>query len=193
MIPQAPFVSRKWLPQEMPTTYNSPTLSANRYPVEVFIMQRFLVPLDGSGLAEQALAIAKDLAARLNGSLHLVRVVTISRQLAAAAMPGPGGMETMAGVDMEAIDRAIEAETQDARQYMERQAQRLRLEGLKVEWEVRQGLPADEIKEACKAHNVDCIVITTHGRSGIGRVVFGSVSDRVIREAGVPVLVIRPR
>ncbi|MBI4311305.1 MAG: universal stress protein [Chloroflexi bacterium] len=156
-------------------------------------MQRFLVPLDGSHLAEQALPYAKEFVSKMAGTLYLVRVVTISRQLAAASMVGPGGMESMATVDVGAIDKAIELETQEARTYLSQQSERLQREGLRVEWEVRQGIPADEIREAVKAHNIDAVIITTHGRSGLGRVVFGSVSDRIIRDTHVPVIVIKPK
>ena len=156
-------------------------------------MQNFLVPLDGSPLAEQALPYAKERALRLDGTVFLVRVVTTSRQLIASSMAGYGGMEVVTAVDVEAIDRAIELETKDASDYLAQQSQRLQNEGLRVEWEVRQGIPADEIIECAKAHNIDVIVITTHGRSGLGRLVFGSVCDRVIRVGGIPVLVINPK
>ena len=154
-------------------------------------MQRFLIPLDGSALAEQALPYAKELASQLSGTLFLIRVVTISRQLAAASMSGAGGLEGMSTMDMDAIDQAIELEAKEAQAYLTDKAQELEAEGLRVEWGVRQGVAADEIIEKAKQSNIDAIVITTHGRSGLGRLVFGSVSDRVIREAGVPVMVIK--
>ncbi|MBI4338479.1 MAG: universal stress protein [Chloroflexi bacterium] len=155
-------------------------------------MQRFLVPLDGSELAEQALPRAKDLATRLSGTLFLVRVVTISRHLAASGMTGPGGPETIPALDIQAMNQAIDLQTREAREYLAQQSEKLQQEGLRVEWEVRQGFPAEEIIHCAKAHNVDVIVITTHGRSGLGRLVFGSVFDRVMREAGIPILVISP-
>lgn len=153
---------------------------------------RYLVPLDGSPLAEQALSYAQQWVARNDSSLFLVRVVTIARQLAAASMSGPGGIDTMP-LSMEAVNAAIDLENKESQEYLTKKGQELRKAGFKVEWEVRQGIPADEIIAAARAHNIDVIVITTHGRSGLGRVVFGSVADRVIRESGIPVLVIRPK
>lgn len=154
-------------------------------------MQSFLVPLDGSDLAKEALPYAKNLASRLSGAIHLIRVVTVSRQLAAAGMAGSGGIDAMSTVDMEAIDEAIEAEVKEARSYLTELSRQLEAEGLKVQWEVRQGVAADEIIECARENGIDVIVITTHGRSGFARLVFGSVSDRVIREAGIPVMVVK--
>jgi nucleotide-binding universal stress UspA family protein len=153
---------------------------------------RYLVPLDGSALAEQALPYARERAARNDNSILLVRVVTIARQLAASSMSGPGGMDAMP-VSMEAINTAIDLENRESREYLAKKSEELQKAGLQVEWEVRQGIPADEIIASARAHNIDVIVITTHGRSGLRRVVFGSVSDRIIRESGIPVLVINPK
>ncbi len=157
-------------------------------------MTKYLVPLDGSELAEQALPYAKERIARLPGSsLVIVRVVNTARQLASAAMSSGIGMETPSPLSMDAIDAAVQAEKQEAQQYLERKAMQLRLEGLQVEWAVREGTAAEEIIGAAKDHSTEVIVITTHGRSGIGRVVFGSVADKVIRDGGIPVLVIKAK
>ena len=155
-------------------------------------MQRILVPLDGSALAEAALPQATDLASRLSGSIFLVRAVPLARQRATAILAGSGGMEAMSTVDVAAIDEALELQTQEARTYLEEEAGALKEKGIAVEWEVRQGVPADEIIACAQENNIDLIAISSHGRSGIGRLVFGSVCDRVMREAGIPVLVIKP-
>ncbi|MBI2172243.1 MAG: universal stress protein [Chloroflexi bacterium] len=153
---------------------------------------QYLVPLDGSDLAEQALPYARERAALNDGSILLVRVVTVARQLAAASMTGAGGIDAMP-ISMEAINAAIDLEQKESLEYLALKGEEIRKAGLKVEWEVRQGIPADEIIASARAHNIDVIVITTHGRSGLGRVVFGSVADRIIRQSGIPVLVIGPK
>ncbi|MFC1935507.1 universal stress protein [Chloroflexota bacterium] len=155
-------------------------------------MQRILVPLDGSQLAEAILPYAKELALRLSATIYLMRVVPLARQLAAASFAGSGGIDGMSALDTKAIDEAVALQVQEARTYLEEQAQKLQAEGLKVEWNVRQGTAAEEIIQYAQASNIDLIAISSHGRSGLGRLVFGSVCDRVMRDAGIPVLVIKP-
>ena len=154
-------------------------------------MQRILVPLDGSPLAEEVLPYAQELASRLSGAVYLVSVVPLARQLAATGFTGAGAIDGVPAMDIKAIDDAVAIQMKEARAYLEGQAQRLQGEGLTVEWDVRQGAVADEIIECARANNIDIIAISSHGRSGVRRLVFGSVSDRVIREAGIPVLVIK--
>ena len=155
-------------------------------------MRRILVPLDGSDLAEAALPHAKELASRLSSSIHLLRVVPLARQLAVSSFAGSGGIDGMPGLDVKAIDEAVEARLEEAMVYIEEQGKKLRQEGVSVEWEVRQGTAAEEILECAKNNDIDLIAISTHGRSGLGRLVFGSVFDSVMRGAGIPVMVIKP-
>jgi nucleotide-binding universal stress UspA family protein len=63
--------------------------------------------------------------------------------------------------------------------------------GAKLQTEVMMGKPADSLAEYAEKNGVDLIVIATHGRSGVSRWVFGSVADRVMRSACVPVLMVR--
>ena len=63
---------------------------------------------------------------------------------------------------------------------------------VKVSAEVADGSPAHVILEIARSHDVTVIAMSTHGRSGLGRVVFGSVSDAVVRNSHLPVLLIRP-
>ena len=106
-------------------------------------MRRILVPLDGSDLSEAALPHAKELASRLSSSIYLVRVVPLARQLAASSFAGSGGIDGMPGLDVKAIDEAVEARLQEARVYIEEQGKKLQQEGISVEWEVRQGAAAE--------------------------------------------------
>ena len=154
-------------------------------------MQRFLVPLDGSELAETALPYARELASQFSGTIYLVRVVLLPGQLAAASLGGSGGIDGMSALDIKAIDEAVALQMEDASSYLEEQAQKLQNAGLKVEWEVRQGTPAEEIVQSAQAKEIDLIAISSHGRSGLGRLVFGSVCDRVMRDSGIPVLVLK--
>ncbi len=156
-------------------------------------MQKILVPLDGSDLAEAALPRAIELAKPFSATLHLVRVVPLARQMAASSLAGAtGGMDGMSAADIEAIEDAVALQTQEAESYLDEQAQSLRGQGFTVETGTRQGSAADEIIEYAHSNDIDMIAISSHGRSGLGRLVMGSVCDKVMREAGVPVLVIKP-
>ena len=82
---------------------------------------------------------------------------------------------------------------QEAEAYVQGVAQRLRTEGMKdVETSVWYGAPAFAIVEAARAQRVDLIVMTSHGRGGLGRAVFGSVAESVLRGTTTPILVLRP-
>ncbi|HEX7901857.1 MAG TPA: universal stress protein [Planctomycetota bacterium] len=70
-------------------------------------------------------------------------------------------------------------------------AARFRLEGIEATTLVEPGNPVDTILEACKSRAVDLAVMSTHGRSGLSRLVLGSVTEEVLRHARVPLLVVR--
>ena len=65
--------------------------------------------------------------------------------------------------------------------------------GLPVRGLVLAGYPAEEILKAAKTHHADMIVMGTHGRTGIDRIIFGSVAEKVVTSAACPVLTVKPR
>jgi len=137
-------------------------------------LDTILVPLDGSFLAEAALPQAIDLAGTSGARLLLLR--------AAEAHTLPGADPTEAQV------RVVE----EAEAYLAEVAGRLATYGLrKVESSVWYGPAARAIVEAASFHSVDLIVMTTHGRSGIGRLILGSVAESVLRGTTRPILLIR--
>jgi nucleotide-binding universal stress UspA family protein len=85
----------------------------------------------------------------------------------------------------------VEARQIDAEEYLAPLAVELRNKGVRVETRVRRGQPADEIIAAARATGADLIAMSTHGRSGLGRLVFGSVAEAVLRQAGIPVFLLR--
>ncbi len=141
-------------------------------------VRQIVVALDGSGLAEAALPEAERFARTMDASLLLVRAVVPPAMLYGAQFM-PGGLPV--------LDR-LEA---DAKQYLERTAERIRKSGLKVGVAVTVGAPADVILNASREDGAGLIAMTTHGRSGLNRWILGSVADAVVRHGGVPVLVIR--
>jgi len=83
------------------------------------------------------------------------------------------------------------ARTRDAEEYLAPIAAELRGRGIDATWEVGRGTAATAILDAGKAFGADVIAMGTHGRSGLGRLLFGSVAEQVLRHGSVPVLLIR--
>jgi nucleotide-binding universal stress UspA family protein len=138
-------------------------------------LDKILVPLDGSPVAERALATAVDLAGTLDARILLLR--------AAQAHTLPGVDPTEAEVKV-----VREAET-----YLDEAKARLATSGAgDVETAVWYGPAAVAIIEAAQFHHVSLIVMTTHGRTGIGRLILGSVAESVLRGTATPILILRP-
>ena len=139
---------------------------------------RILVPLDASPFATRVLPFATTLAAHAGGSLHLLGV---HRDVLPPSAP-PGAAAMIA----EANRHACEALTD----YLERIGRELRDEGARVATEVRTGIPDLEILAAVGNAGCDLITMATHGRGGFRRAWLGSVADRVVRHADIPVLLV---
>ncbi len=145
--------------------------------------RHILVPLDGSHLAEQVLPHAKALASLDPGArLTLLRAVppiyptTIEYS----------GVFTVTNDTLPAIER-------EAQEYLNTIATELQKEGLNVKAEVSIMPAAEAIIDYAENHRADLIAIATHGRSGISRWVFGSVTQKVIQATSTPMLVIHPQ
>ncbi len=134
--------------------------------------KRILVTLDRSQLAEQALPHALAIAQACEASVELLSIVKLL-------------------ADSNLDPKALEAETRESEDYLRGIAARLSEAGLECSINVRQGDVADEILRFCEEAECDLIVMSTHGRSGLGRWVYGSIADRVLRYAEVPVLLVR--
>jgi nucleotide-binding universal stress UspA family protein len=149
------------------------------------MFKRLLVPLDGSGLAETALPAAVSLAQQFNSRLILLRVVR----------PPEVTGQTSGGISYgEFVADLRERAIMEAEQYLHSQQGVLRQQGLHVDVLVAQGQNVAElILDNSVDLDIDTIVMSTHGRGGLSRWVFGSVADKVLRRANVPVLLIRTR
>ena len=133
-----------------------------------------LVPLDGSALAETALPKALQLAEASGARVLLLR--------AAQSQAFPGIDPTGGQVKV-----VSEAET-----YLAGIQKRLTRQGpVEVETSVWYGPAARAIVEAARIHKADEIVMTTHGRSGLGRLLLGSVAESVLRGSTTPILLLR--
>ena len=145
-------------------------------------LKTIFVPLDGSGLAERALPHAMELAKRMNCEVHLMRVYTLRANAYVLAD----------GVIGQGPAQYREAMQQEAATYLDGKVEELRADGLeRVIATAIEGDPASEIIDIDVKTPNSLIVMSTHGRSGVGRWVLGSVAERVIQHSGAPVLLIR--
>jgi nucleotide-binding universal stress UspA family protein len=145
--------------------------------------QKILVPLDGSELAECVLphveAIAKGCKA---GSVIFLRV--------AEPIDMRGGTSSM--FTEEEIKRINSQHQAAAEEYLGQLVNRVSFKGVNVKAEVITGKAAAEaIADYATKNKVDLIIIATHGRSGVSRWVWGSVAERILHSARVPVLMVR--
>ncbi len=140
------------------------------------------VPLDGSAVAEGVLAYAEDLAQQLALELRLLRVVSVGTMAYYAVEGGP--------VDTTPVEQELE---EDAAQYLKGVAENVSQRELTVTCTVERGSPALAIIDHVKNTQDNLVAICSHGRSGLGRLLIGSVADSIIRSSGVPVLVITPQ
>jgi nucleotide-binding universal stress UspA family protein len=153
--------------------------------------RHILLPLDGSGLAEQMIGPAVTLASLCSADLLLLRAIR-------PVMPTPLGSEFGSmGPTVEKLIEQIrsihEQVYQEADGYLEGVAQRLRGRGLTVRTRVViEDQPALAVLHEAKPPAIDLIALQTHGRGGLARLLLGSVADKVIRGAAVPALVRRP-
>jgi nucleotide-binding universal stress UspA family protein len=89
--------------------------------------------------------------------------------------------------------KQMEKEQKESSIYLEGVANPLREKGLAVESVIMQGAAGEAIVNYANENDIGLIAIATHGRSGLRRAVFGSVTDYVLRNSGRPILVIRPQ
>jgi nucleotide-binding universal stress UspA family protein len=141
-----------------------------------------LVPLDGSELAEQALAVAAAHARRTGAALHLV---SVHEPLPALALP-PDVPLPMDDLD----DQAIAG----LQQYVTSVGEKARatLRSPVVTTVLADKSAAEALADYAGAHAIDLVVMTTHGRTGLSRLWLGSVADRLLRRLHVPVLLLHP-
>jgi len=138
------------------------------------MFERLMVPVDGSPLAEEVLAQLDPLLRRDDAELVLLRVVNVPLSL--------GRTDTTP---------LLSQARAEADRYVETLTRNLRDRGLRARGKVAEGMPAESILAAAAEERADLVAMTTHGRSGISRWVFGSVAEKVIRAADRPLLIHR--
>ncbi len=142
-------------------------------------------------MAEAVLPYIEEVSKKIGSAL----VIMQSIQSVAQVDMTPGGAEGEPAVVVypQSISEIHDAEHAAANAYLSGVSARLGAAGVAVSTVVGEGDPADSILDEIKKSGIQLIAISTHGRSGVGRAIMGSVADRLIRDSGIPVLVIRPR
>jgi nucleotide-binding universal stress UspA family protein len=147
--------------------------------------QKVMVPLDGSELAECVLPHLESLAKA--GQVQNVALVRVAESFDTQSWGG-----TRAYLSDEDV-KQFDVRHQDAAQkYLNELLGRLKLEGASVEKVVLSGRAAEQLAEYANKNNVDLVIISTHGRSGVSRWVWGSIADRLLHSVNAPVLMVRP-
>jgi nucleotide-binding universal stress UspA family protein len=151
--------------------------------------EHLLVALDGSRAAEAVLPHAEALAAAFGSKITLLRA-TLSPEMV-LAQTGAAEASTVEVAPVVDPEPVLEADHETASDYVNGVAARLRQRNIEVTVETPEGAANNVILERARALSTNLIVMTTHGRGGLGRVVFGSTADSVMRHAPCPVLLIR--
>jgi nucleotide-binding universal stress UspA family protein len=144
-------------------------------------MQHILIPLDGSALAEEILPPVVALGQLTEARYTLIQALD------------PLVMEHTKPPYSVGLDRNILAEVRErALAYLEQNADHLRAQSLQVQTKLVVAQPHVAILDYAQDHAVDLIALATHGHGGMARMLLGSVADKVVRGADMPILVQRP-
>jgi len=143
-------------------------------------LHRILVPTDFGKSSHNALNYALAFAEKFGAEIHLLHVVQdlalFVPEAVMIAPPVAPPMEQFRAAAQSALEKAVAA---------------LALPSVKLHPQVAEGSPVDEIIRFARDHNVDLIVMGTHGHKGLAHLLLGSVTEKVVRHAPCPVLTVR--
>ena len=146
------------------------------------MFKRILVTLDGSDLSERALQPGFELAEKFGAQVTLLRVIAVDAMLVATDGTGPQYLQMRQM--HEERDRA------ESEAYLHSIQAEWRATGVAVRTRVAMGAAPEMIVQAAAQCDADLIVMSTHGRSGLNRFLYGSVAEAVLRGARLPLLLI---
>ena len=144
--------------------------------------QKIMVPLDGSELAECVLPHVEAFVSQCQ-----IRTIVFVRVIE----PMTPAIAGEYAINLEELENRESARKSTAEEYLKEVIGRLKSGETKLETEVLIGRAADRLGEYAENNDVDLILMATHGRSGVSRWVRGSVADRTLRSASIPVLMVR--
>ena len=165
------------LGREMFGRYFSPTQTKAIEPTKEVAIKKVLVPLDGSPFSEQALQVAQALVHAYGAHLTLMSVHQDGRQFL-GAVRGQAGQ--------------LKGELSERTEYLSQTTWQLKNSGIQADFSIHSGSIAEEISSLCIDADMDLVVMSTSGRTGIERLVLGSVANKVVQLTNTPVLLIRP-
>jgi nucleotide-binding universal stress UspA family protein len=146
------------------------------------IVRKIMVPLDGSDIGASAVSCARDLAGALGAEVILYRVIEPVR-------PSEGSGPAM---DVPELVTQLEANRrQTADSYLKRVSAEVKASGIKETIAVGYGFPASQILDFAESNSVDLIALSSHGHGGIGRWVFGSVTEKMLAAGDIPLLIVK--
>jgi nucleotide-binding universal stress UspA family protein len=158
------------------------------YLKEISLLKKILVCLDGSDLAEQTLPYIKEQARSSKSTVVLLRV-TPEPVIVPLGVPGEPGYP----IQTESMVKEMQQEIIRSKEYLNNLALGFKKLGIRTKCVVLEGLVGESIVNYAKDNRINLIAMATHGRSGVGRMILGSVADFVLRESGLPILIIRPQ
>jgi nucleotide-binding universal stress UspA family protein len=140
-------------------------------------INQILVPTDFSENAQHALDYAVDLAKRCSAKLHLLHTPVVPTYLLMDLSYSPGP---------EAVTRILN----DSQDSLDAQAKVIADAGVEHFTAIREGTVHEVIRDYAKEHDVDLVVLGTHGRTGVSKLMYGSVTERVVKTVHTPILVV---
>ncbi len=144
------------------------------------LSKKLMVPLDGSKLGEAALPVVRALAGKTKAEVVLMEVISPTPSVMAA--------ESYYATYSNEI---ISAQHTEAENYLKGLAAKISAEGTKVSYRVEVGIPSERILETIEKEGINLVGMSTHGRTGIRRWVYGSIAGRILSSSPVPVLLVR--
>ncbi len=148
------------------------------------MINKILVPLDGSKLAESVLPFVEELALKLNAEVAFVSITNRVQgywPFDDASQPN----------DVRLVPQGTCTMEEQAAKYLDSAAKALAGKGIKITKEVICGKTAQEIVFYANDNHCDLIIISSHGRGGLSRFTHGNVAAKILKTANVPVLVVR--
>ena len=146
--------------------------------------KKILAPLDGSKVSECSLPHIKAIATAC-GVPEVVLMMVVEPVFNVEA-------EATARVGRDLMAEVEQANWDKDKAYLDGVATKLKADGIQAQAVLAKGKPADTIMDFAQKNNVDLIIMSTHGRSGVSRWLMGSVTDKVVRHSPVPVLTVSP-
>ncbi len=142
-------------------------------------IKQILVPTDFSENAQHAASYAIELATLCSAKLHLLHTPVIPTYLLMDLSYSPGP---------EAVTRILN----DSQEAIDEQAKGIAASGVEYFTAIREGTVHEVIRDYAKEHDVDLVVVGTHGRTGVSKLMYGSVTERVLKTVHTPIIVVPP-